>query len=233
MYKWNIISMINDILFNGKETHTLMKESRFNKTLLSISLCLGLLIGAKSAFADSIRVDVSATHVPDFMRYCFQVINDDQNEPNPKHHVEPIASLTLKYISKDATPADHLFRGNVTGPNLWNSKVTINGKNQKITWTFDGYFGSSTTNYTVEKPDETIKPGDRSSIFSFVVNGEISVTEFETGFQESPGSYRTHCASPNPFGEVFLTDDNDSDFLRDKDGDGIVDKYDDDPDRTE
>jgi hypothetical protein len=210
-----------------------MKKFRFNKTLLSISLCLGLITGANNAFSDSLRVDVSATYVPDFMRYCFQVINDDQNEPNPKHHVEPIASLTIKYISKDATPADHLFRGNITGPNLWDSKVTINGKNQEITWTFDGYFGSKTTKYTVDKPDETIKPGDRSSIFSFVVNGEIFVTEFETGFQESPGSYRIHCKTPNPFGEVFLTNDNDTDFLRDKDGDGIVDKFDDDPDSTE
>ena len=211
----------------------LMNKVRFNKTLLAISLCLGLLIGAKNVFADSIRVDVSATHVPDFMRYCFQVINDDKNEPNPKHHVEPIALLTINFISKDATPADHLFRGNITGPNLWGSKVTIRGKDQKITWTFDGYFGSATTKYTVEKPDETIKPGDRSSIFSFVVNGEISVTGFETGFQESPGSYRNHCKTTNPFGEVFLTDDNDSDFLRDKDGDGIADKYDDYPDSTE
>ncbi|ODS33175.1 MAG: hypothetical protein SCARUB_01653 [Candidatus Scalindua rubra] len=209
-----------------------MNKFRLNKTLLSISLCICILIGAKSAFADSIRVDVGATQVPGFIRYCFQVINDDQNEPNPKHHVEHIALLTLKYISKDATSADHLFRDNVTGPDLWDSKVTIHGKDQKITWTFDGYFGSKTTKYTVEKPDQTIKPGNRSSIFSFVVNGEISVTEFETGFQESPGSYRSVCKTPYPFGEVFLTNDNDTDFLRDKDGDGVADIYDDDPDRT-
>ena len=36
----------------------------------------------------------------------------------------------------------------------------------------------------------------------------------------------------NPFGEKLLTNDNDTDFLRDKDGDGIVDKYDDNPDST-
>ncbi len=209
-----------------------MNKFRLNKTLLSISLCICILIGAKSAFADSIRVDVGATQVPGFTRYCFQVINDDQNEPNPKHHIEHIASVTIKYISKDATAADHLFRDNVTSPDLWDSKVTIQGKNQKITWTFDGYFGSQTTKYTVEKPDQTIKPGNRSSIFSFVVNGEISVTEFETGFQESPGSYRSVCKTPYPFGEVFLTNDNDTDFLRDKDGDGVADIYDDDPDRT-
>ena len=189
-----------------------------------------MLIGVKNTFADSIRVDVNPTHVPGFIRYCFQVINDDQNEPDPKHHVKHIALVTLKYISKDATSADHLFRNNVTGPNLWDSKVTIHGKEQKITWSFDGYFGSNTTKYTVEKPDETIKPGNRSSIFSFVVNGEISVTEFETGFQESPGSYRTHCKTSKPFGEVFLTDENDTDFLKDKDSDSIPDVFDDDPD---
>ncbi|KKM13396.1 hypothetical protein LCGC14_1716640 [marine sediment metagenome] len=206
-----------------------MSKFRFNKILLSISLCLAIFIGTKNTFADSIRVDVSPTHVPGFIRYCFQVINDDQNEPDPKYHVKHIASLTLKYISKDATPADHQFRDNVTGPNLWDSKVTIRGKNQKITWSFDGYFGSNTTKYTVEKPDETIKPGNLSSIFSFVVNGEISVTEFETGFQESPGSYRSHCKNPNPFGEVFLTDENDTDFLKDKDSDSVPDIFDDDP----
>ena len=210
-----------------------MSKFRFNKILLFILLCLGIFIGTKNTSADSIRVDVSPTHVPGFIRYCFQVINDDQNEPDPKYHVKHIASLTLKYISKDATPADHQFRDNVTGPNLWDSKVTIRGKNQKITWSFDGYFGSKTTNYTVEKPDETIKPGNLSSIFSFVVNGEISVTEFETGFQESPGSYRSHCKNPNPFGEVFLTDENDTDFLKDKDSDSVPDIFDDDPDNPD
>ncbi len=210
-----------------------MSKFRFYKILLSISLCLGIFIGTKNTFADSIRVDVSPTHVPGFIRYCFQVINDDQNEPDPKYHVKHIASLTLKYISKDATQADHQFRDNVTGPNLWDSKVTIRGKNQKITWSFDGYFGSKTTKYTVEKPDETIKPGNLSSIFSFVVNGEISVTEFETGFQESPGSYRNHCKNPNPFGEIFLTDENDTDFLKDKDSDSVPDIFDDDPDNPD
>jgi hypothetical protein len=210
-----------------------MSKFRFNKILLSISLCLGIFIGTKNTFADSIRIDVCPTHVPGFIRYCFQVINDDQNEPDPKYHVKHIASLTLKYISKDATQADHQFRDNVTGPNLWDSKVTIRGKNQKITWSFDGYFGSKTTKNTVEKPDETIKPGNLSSIFSFVVNGEISVTEFETGFQESPGSYRNHCKNPNPFGEVFLTDENDTDFLKDKDSDSVPDIFDDDPDNPD
>lgn len=203
------------------------------KTLLFVSLCICLTTGGNSAFSDSLRVDVSATHVPDFMRYCFQVINDDQNEPNPKHHVESIALLTIKYISKNATTADHLFRDNITGPNLWDSKVTINGKNQEITWTFDGYYGSKTTKYTVDKPDKTIKPGDRSSIFSFVVKGEILVTEFETGFQESPGSYRRHCKTPYPFGKIFLNDFNDTDILRDNDGDGVADIYDDDPNRND
>ncbi|MFQ5964904.1 MAG: hypothetical protein ACE5KZ_11550 [Candidatus Scalinduaceae bacterium] len=209
-----------------------MNKFRFFVILVFISLCININTVTKNVSADSISVDVCATHVPGFMRYCFQVVNDDQNEPNPKHHIEHIALLTIKYITKGATPADHLFRDNITGPNLWNSKVTIIGKNQNITWTFDGYFGSKTTKYTVEKPDETIKPGDRSSVFSFVVNGEITVTEFETGFQQSPGSYKSHSKGTSPFGVVFLTDDNDTDFLRDTDGDGIADKYDDDPDST-
>jgi len=209
-----------------------MNKLRLNKALISITLCLGLFTGAKSAFTDSIRGDVNATHVPEFTRYCFQIINDDLNEPNPKHHIEHIASVTIKFISRDATKADHHFRGNATGPNLWNSKVQINGKKQQITWTYDGYFGSHTTKYTVDKPDGTIKPGIRSGIFSFVVKGEIYVTEFETGFQQSPGSYRVHSKTPNPFGEVLLTNDNDTDFMKDKDGDGIADIYDDNPDST-
>jgi len=170
-----------------------MNKGRFNKILLFTTLCLGLFIGAKNADADSIRVDVTATYVPGFTRYCFQVINDDQNEPEPKYHVE-----------------------------------------QQIVWTFDGYFGAgSKTKFTVDKPDNTIKPGQRSSVFSFVINGEITVTEFETGYQESPGNYRTICKTTNPFGEgVFLTNDNDTDFLRDKDGDGIADIFDDNPDST-
>lgn len=210
-----------------------MNKFKLKRLLLSITLCFGLFTGAKSAVADSIRVDVSGTHVPEFTRYCFQVINDDLNEPNPKHHIENIASVTIKFTPRDATKADHQFRNNATGPNLWVSKVTIHGKKQQITWTFDGYFGSSTTNYTVDKPDETIKPGRRSGIFSFVVNGEIQVTGFETGFQQSPGSYRIHCKTPDPFGEVFLTDDNDTDFMKDKDSDGIADIYDDNPDSAE
>lgn len=209
-----------------------MNKTSLIKTFLTISMCFCIFLSTKNTFADSIRVDVSATHVPGFTRYCFQVINDDQNETDPKLHIEHIALVTLKYVSKDATPADHRFRDNITAPDLWDSKVTIHGKDQKITWTFDGYFGSQTTKYTVDKPDQTIKPGDRSGIFSFVVNGEILVTDFETGFQQSPGSYRNHSKFSNPFGEVFLTDDNDSDFLRDKDGDGIADKFDDDPDGT-
>jgi len=211
-----------------------MNKGRFNKILLFTTLCLGLFIGAKNADADSIRVDVTATYVPGFTRYCFQVINDDQNEPEPKYHVEHIASVTIKYISKNATAADHCFRNDVTGPDLWDSKVTIRGKEQQIVWTFDGYFGAgSKTKFTVDKPDNTIKPGQRSSVFSFVINGEITVTEFETGYQESPGNYRTICKTTNPFGEgVFLTNDNDTDFLRDKDGDGIADIFDDNPDST-
>ena len=209
-----------------------MSKFRFRKILLLITLCF-CIIGAKNAFADSIRVDVSPTQVPGFTRYCFQIVNDDLNEPDPKHHVKDIAQLTLKYISKNATKADHQFRDNVTGPNLWGSKVTINGQNQMIVWSFDGYFGSSTTKYTVEKPDETIKPGCLSSFFSFVVNGEISVTEFETGFQQSPGAYRGHSKSPHPFGEVFLTDENDADFLKDKDSDSVPDIFDNDPDNPD
>lgn len=211
-----------------------MNKAGFNKILLFIALCPGLFMGTRSAVADSIRVDVNATYVPGFTRYCFQVINDDQNEPEPKHHVESIASVSIKYISKHATAADHCFRDNVTGPDLWDSKVTIRGNEQQIVWTFDGYFGAgSKTKYTVDKPDNTIKSGQRSSVFSFVVNGEIAVTEFETGYQESPGNYRTICKTTNPFGEVFLTNDNDTDFLRDKDGDGIADIFDDNPDSTE
>ncbi|MHC4454249.1 MAG: hypothetical protein ACYSWS_06085 [Planctomycetota bacterium] len=141
--------------------------------------------------------------------------------------------MTIKYISKDATAADHLFRNNVTGPNLWDSKVTIHGKAQQVVWVFDGYFGAgSKTKFTVDKPDETIKPGNRSNIFSFTVNGDIYVTDVETGYQESPGFYRSHSKVTNPFGEELLTNDNDTDFLRDKDGDGIVDIFDDNPDST-
>ncbi len=211
-----------------------MAKAGFNKILFFTMLCFGLFIGAKIAVADSVRADVSATHVPGFNRYCFQIINDDKNEPDPKHHTEHIASVKVKYLSKDATAADHRFRNNITGPKLWDPKVTIRGKEQEVVWTFDGYFGAgSKTKFTVDKPDRTIKPGDRSDIFSFTVNGDIYVTEVEAGYQESPGFYRSHSKISDPFGEALLTNDNDTDFLRDKDGDGIVDKFDDNPDSTE
>ena len=211
----------------------LMSKAGFNKILLFSMLCIGLLVGAKSATADSIRADVNATYVPGFNRYCFQIINDDQNEPDPKYHTEHIASVTVKFISKDATAADHRFRNNVTGANLWDSKVTIRGKEQEVVWTFGGYYGAgSKTKFTVDKPDATIKPGNRSAIFSFIINGEITVTDVETGYQESPGFFRSHSKISNPFGQELLTDDNDTDFLRDKDGDGIADLYDDNPDST-
>ncbi len=210
-----------------------MNKAAFRKVLLFSMLCIGLLIGSKSSEADSIRADVNATYVPGFNRYCFQTINDDQNEPDPKYHTEHIASITVKFISKDATAADHRFRNNVTGPNLWDSKVTIHGKEQQIVWTFGGYYGAgSKTKFTVEKPDATIKPGNRSDIFSFIINGEITVTDVETGYQESPGFFRNHSTISNPFGEALLTEDNDTDFLRDKDGDGIADRFDDNPDST-
>ena len=186
----------------------LMNKSGFNKILFFTIMCVGLLMGTKATIADSVRADVNATYVPGFNRYCFQIINDDNNEPDPRYHTEHIASVTVKYISKDATAADHRFRNNVTGPYLWDSKVTV------------------------EKPDATIKPGNRSDIFSFTINGEITVTDVETGYQESPGFFRSHSEISNPFGEELLTNDNDTDFLRDKDGDGIVDIYDDNPDST-
>ncbi len=210
-----------------------MNKAGFNKKLLFITLCLSLFMGTKNAVADSIRADVNATYVPGFNRYCFQITNDDQNEPDPKYHTEHIASVTIKFTSKDATAADHRFRNNVTGPKLWDSKVTIRGKDQQVVWTYGGYFGAgSKTKFTVDKTDETIKPGNRSSIFSFIVNGEITVTGIETGYQESPGFFRSHCKISNPFGEGLLTNDNDTDFLRDKDGDGIADIFDDNPDST-
>ncbi len=210
-----------------------MNKAGFNKKLLFITLCLGLFIGTKNTVADSVRADVNATYVPGFTRYCFQITNDDQNEPDPKYHTEHIASVTIKFTSKDATAADHRFRNNVTGPKLWDSKVTIQGKDQQVVWTYGGYFGAgSKTKFTVDKTDETIKPGNRSSIFSFIVNGELTVTEIETGYQESPGFFRSHCKISNPFGEGLLTNDNDTDFLRDKDGDGIADIFDDNPDST-
>ncbi len=221
------------VFVNKKKGETSMNKATFNKILLLTTLCLGLIVGTKVTIADSVRADVSATHVPGFNRYCFQIINDDQNEPDPKYHTEHIASVTIKYISKDATAADHLFRNNVMGPNLWDSKVTIHGKAQQVVWTFGGYYGAgSKTKFTVDRPDETIKPGNRSDIFSFTVNGDIYVTDVETGYQESPGFYRSHSKVTNPFGEELLTNDNDTDFLRDKDGDGIADKYDDNPDST-
>ncbi len=211
-----------------------MRRGRFCKILLYSMLCVSLLTGAKSAVADSIRADVNSTYVAGFTRYCFQITNDDLNEPDPKYHTEHIASVTVKFISKDATAADHRFRNNVTGPDLWDSKVTIRGKEQQIVWTYGGYFGAgSKTKFTVEKPDATIKPGNRSAIFSFIVNGEITITEVETGYQESPGFFRSHSKISKPFGEEFLSNDNDTDFLRDKDGDGIADIYDDNPDSTE
>jgi hypothetical protein len=225
--------LICSIIVIKKKGGSSMNRTAFNKILLFTTLCLGLIVGIKVAVADSVRADVSATYVPGFNRYCFQITNDDQNEPDPKHHTEHIASVTIKYISKDATAADHLFRNNVTGPNLWDSKVTIHGKAQQVVWVFDGYFGAgSKTKFTVDKPDETIKPGNRSNIFSFTVNGDIYVTDVETGYQESPGFYRSHSKVTNPFGEELLTNDNDTDFLRDKDGDGIVDIFDDNPDST-
>ena len=67
---------------------------------------------------------------------------------------------------------------------------------------------------------------------AFIINGEITVTDVETGYQESPGFFRSHSKISNPFGEALLTNDNDTDFLRDKDGDGIADIYDDNPDST-
>ncbi len=208
-------------------------KGRFNKILLFATLCLVLFMGTNNVAADSIRADVNATYVPGFNRYCFQITNDDQNEPDPKYHTEHIASVTIKFISKDATAADHRFRDNVTGPELWDSKVTIRGKDQQVVWTYGGYFGAgSKTKFTVDKTDETIKPGNRSSIFSFIVNGEITVTEIETGYQESPGFFRSNCKISYPFGEGLLTNDNDTDFLRDKDGDGIADIFDDNPDST-
>ncbi len=208
-------------------------KGRFNKILLFTTLCLGLFMGTKNTVADSVRADVNATYVPGFTRYCFQITNDDRNEPDPKYHTEHIASVTIKFTSKDATAADHRFRNNVTGPKLWDSKVTIQGKDQQVVWTYGGYFGAgSKTKFTVDKTDETIKPGNRSSIFSFIVNGELTVTEIETGYQESPGFFRSHCKITNPFGEGILTNDNDTDFLRDKDGDGIADIFDDNPDST-
>ena len=223
--------MINDNLTNRKETPSM--KGRFNKILLFTTLCLVLFMGTKNAVADSVRADVNATYVPGFTRYCFQITNDDQNEPDPKHHTEHIASVTIKFTSKDATAADHRFRNNVTGPKLWDSKVTIRGKDQQVVWTYGGYFGAgSKTKFTVDKTDETIKPGNRSSIFSFIVNGEITVTGIETGYQESPGFFRSHSIISNPFGEGLLTNDNDKDFLRDKDGDGIADIFDENPDST-
>ncbi len=223
--------MINNNLANRKETPSM--KGRFNKILLFTTLCLGLFMGTKNTVADSIRADVNATYVPGFTRYCFQITNDDRNEPDPKYHTEQIASVTIKFISKDATAADHRFRGNITGPKLWDSKATIRGKDQQVVWTYGGYFGAgSKTKFTVDKTDETIKPGNRSSVFSFIVNGEITVTEIETGYQESPGFFRNHSKISNPFGEGLLTNNNDTDFLRDKDGDGIVDIFDDNPDST-
>lgn len=193
-----------------------MNKFRCFRTFLTLSLYFFVLMGAENAFSDSIRVDVSPTHVSGFTRYCFQVTNDDQNEPNQKHHIENVASLIIKYICKDATPADHRFRGNLTGPDSWNSNVSITGEGQKAIW-------------KTEKSKETIMPGDRSDVFCFVVNGEITVTGYETEFQESPGSYLSHCKGPYPFGQVSLTDENDIDFLRDTDGDGVPDKFDEDP----
>lgn len=208
-------------------------KGRFNKILLFTTLCFSLFMGTKNAVADSVRADVNATYVLGFTRYCFQITNDDQNEPDPKYHTEHIASVTIKFTSKDATAADHRFRNNVIGPKLWDSKVTIRGKDQQVVWTYGGYFGAgSKTKFTVDKTDETIKPGNRSSIFSFIVNGEITVTEIETGYQESPGFFRSHSKISNPFGEGLLTNDNDKDFLRDKDGDGIADIFDENPDST-
>lgn len=205
----------------------------FNRIFFLTIMCVVLLMGARATIADSVRADVNATYVPGFNRYCFQIINDDNNEPEPKYHTEHIASVTIKFISKDATAADHRFRNNVTGPHLWDSKVTIHGKEQQVVWTFGGYYGAgSKTKFTVERPDATIKPGNRSDIFSFTINGEITVTDVETGYQESPGFFRSHSKISNPFGEGLLTNDNDTDFLRDKDGDGIVDIFDDNPDST-
>ncbi len=233
MKVYNAEKLSKYLIILSRERGYLMNKAGFNKILLFSILCICLLVGAESATADSIRADVNATYVLGFNRYCFQIINDDQNEPDPKYHTEHIASVTVKFISKDATAADHRFRNNVTGPNLWDSKVTIRGKEQQVVWTFGGYYGAgSKTKFTVEKPDATIKPGNRSDIFSFIINGEITVTDVETGYQESPGFFRSHSKISNPFGEELLTDGNDIDFLRDKDGDGIADIYDDNPDST-
>ena len=53
-----------------------MNKAGFNKILLFSILCIGLLVGAESAYADSVRADVNATYVPGFNRYCFQIINE-------------------------------------------------------------------------------------------------------------------------------------------------------------
>ncbi len=46
----------------------LMSKAGFNKILLFSMLCIGLLVGAKSVTADSVRADVNATYVPGFNR---------------------------------------------------------------------------------------------------------------------------------------------------------------------
>lgn len=194
-----------------------MKKTIYFKTFLFVSMCFYILAGAENAFSDSIRVDVSPTHVSGFTRYCFQITNDDQNEPDPKHHIKNIASLIIKYVCKDTTKADHRFRGNITGPDNWNGNISITDEGQKVTW-------------KTENEKETIMPGDRSDVFCFVVNGEITMTEYETKFLLSSDSYTSQSKGPYPFGEVFLTDENDIDFLRDTDGNGIPDKFDEDPD---
>ena len=188
--------------------------------LLPQLFCILAVVGV--GYADSIEVDVSGTPALGIYRYCFRVINDD--EPDPDHHIMAIASVRIKYLPDGAVPLDDRFRNNIFGPEGWQGDTSGGGWDpinlmpivRKITW-------------WTEESEHIIKPGSRLGCFCFVSKGKIAVTELSTGFFSLEDGLMEHSTSPLPFGANLIDDSNDTDFLPDKDGDGIPDKFDPDP----
>ncbi len=214
-----------------------MTYSKFIITISCAFICFGLaLITPGATQAETLQVDLTRTYAKSLNRYCFAVVNDDLNETE-EEHLYAIGSFTLNFSYE--RPYDHdTFRGNVTTPTGWQGGLTetddvLQGGDMVTSGTFEWW--TSVINYTVA-------PGDRSDAFCFVIKGEeITVTSVEFGFldaenNEAPDEtnqkpyYDTYGYTENPFGkDTQITEKNDTDFLYDRDRDGIAYGFDKNP----
>jgi len=200
-----------------------------NTFCLCIITCFLTILISQPTLADTAKVDVTKTHAKGLNRYIIEILNDDIDNTNTDSleainiRDKDITSVTLSYEFTGEFSNDP-YRGNIQSPPGWDPTTKAWDP-----WEFEKDDACLKRTITWKKGDGVagVGSGDPLRGFSFVVKGNIKTLQIKTDYCISGTSDKCKFAYTEAFYlKDALTDENDTDFMEDTDGDNIPNKHD-------